>query len=144
MKEAFCAEKTSFSRKAISGQNAISGQKVISVNVNFIAKKLLKITGNGKFIYVSQNFSTLYTTMYTYMILSGGFSTTLVWNFIVQILTYALFIPQNLIQQKWWLTSQTQVHAQWCILRQTCLCFINLSPDKTIVTLEVEYHVQEL
>ena len=78
MKEAFCAEKTSFSRKAISGQNAISGQKVISVNVNFIAKKLLKITGNGKFIYVSQNFSTLYTTMYTYMILSGGFSTTLV------------------------------------------------------------------
>jgi hypothetical protein len=77
-------KKLSFSRKAISGQkaifgqNAISGQKVISVNVNFIAKKLLKITGNGKFIYVSQNLSTLYTTMYTYMILSGGFSTTLV------------------------------------------------------------------
>ena len=109
LERSFVCQKKSFSRKAISGQkaiigqNAISGQKVISVNVNFIAKKLLKITGNRKFIYAPQNFSTLYSTMYTLYIYD------LVWwflnysglKFIVQILTYALFIPRNLIHQKW-------------------------------------------
>ena len=44
----------------------------------------LSITGKGKFDYIS--LSTLYTTMHTYMILSGGL------KFNVQILTYALFI----------------------------------------------------
>ena len=53
----------------------------------------------------------------------------------MQILTYALFISQKFDSSKV-ATSKVQVHAQWYILRQTCLCFINLSPDKTILALE--------
>ena len=54
-------------------------------------------------------------------------------KFIAQILTYALFLSQKVINQS---IVQIQVHAQWCILMQTCMCFIKLSPDKTLLTLE--------
>ena len=70
----------------------------------------MKITGNKKFNYIpiTKPFNTLHNDANMYDLV-WWFRNYFGLKFIVQILTYALFISQKVINQ---LTSQTQVHAQ--------------------------------